>query len=94
MSTTFFPMSLPMSLQQVHNFVWSKYWIFPANKKGNTWSQVLLFCFAFGLAYAAQFFFLVTLVEVLGCNEYLAQFFGLFVYGAVNFLMNRRVTFR
>lgn len=78
---------------QTHNFLWSKYWIFPSEKKSNTWRQVLLFLIAFGLAYVAQFLFLVALVEGLHCNEYLAQFLGLFVYGAVNFLMNRRVTF-
>ena len=78
---------------QAHNFVWSKYWIFPTDKKGNTWRQVLLFSLAFGLAYVAQFFFLVVLVELLGCNEYLAQFLGLFVYGGVQFVMNRRLTF-
>ena len=78
---------------QTHNFIWSKYWIFPMDKKSNTWRQVLLFLIAFGLAYGAQFLFLIGLVEGLHCNEYLAQFLGLFVYGAVNFLMNRRVTF-
>ena len=78
---------------QTHNFLWSKYWIFPSEKKSNTWRQVLLFLIAFGLAYVAQFLFLVALVEGLHCNEYLAQFLGLFVYGVVNFLMNRRVTF-
>lgn len=86
-------------LAQVHNFLWSKYWIFPAagggrQTKSSTCRQVLLFCVAFGLAYGAQFLFLVTLVECLHCNEYLAQFLGLFIYGAVNFLMNKRVTFR
>ena len=80
-------------IAQTHNFLWSKYWIFPSEKKSNTWRQVLLFLIAFGLAYVAQFLFLVALVEGLHCNEYLAQFLGLFVYGAVNFLMNRRVTF-
>lgn len=78
---------------QAHNFVWSKYWIFPSNKKSNIWRQVLLFSIAFGLAYIAQFLFLVGLVEGMGCNEYLAQFLGLFVYGAVQFLMNKRLTF-
>ena len=79
---------------QTHNFIWSKYWIFPTYKKSNTWRQVLLFLIAFGLAYGAQFLFLVGLVEGLHCNEYLAQFLGLFVYGTVNFLMNKRVTFK
>lgn len=81
-------------LAQTNNFVWCKYWIFPTNKKSNTWRQVLLFLIAFGMAYGAQFLFLVLLVELLDCNEYLAQFLGLFIYGAVNFLMNKRITFR
>ncbi|MDM8336341.1 GtrA family protein [Mediterranea massiliensis] len=80
-------------LAQTHNFIWCKYWIFPTDKKSNTWRQVLLFLIAFGMAYLAQFLFIVVLVELLSCNEYLAQFLGLFVYGAVNFLMNKRVTF-
>ena len=33
-------------------------------------------------------------VEAFDCNEYLAQFLGLFVYGAINFLANRHITFR
>ena len=37
---------------------------------------------------------IIGLVEGLDCNEYLAQFLGLFIYGSVNFLMNKRVTFR
>ena len=81
-------------LAQTNNFVWCKYWIFPTNKKSNTWRQVLLFLVAFGMAYGAQFLFLIALVELLNCNEYLAQFLGLFVYGAVNFLMNKKITFR
>ena len=80
-------------LAQTHNFIWCKYWIFPTDKKSNAWRQVLLFLIAFGMAYLAQFLFIVVLVELLSCNEYLAQFLGLFVYGAVNFLMNKRVTF-
>lgn len=80
---------------QIHNFIWSKYWIFPTeNKKNSLWKQLLFFCSAFGLAYSAQFLFLVTLVECADVNEYLAQFLGLFIYGAVNFVINRRLTFR
>lgn len=85
-------------LAQIHNFLWSKYWIFPSDDgRGvatSTIRQVFLFLFAFALAYGAQFLFLVLLVETFHCNEYLAQFFGLFVYGTINFLMNRRVTFK
>ena len=80
---------------QIHNFIWSKYWIFPIeNKKNNIWKQMLFFCSAFGLAYSAQFLFLVTLVECGDVNEYLAQFLGLFIYGTVNFITNRKLTFR
>lgn len=80
-------------LAQIHNFIWSKYWIFPLNKKSNTLRQVLLFSLAFGIAYASQFFFLITLVELFCCDEYLSQLLGLFVYGTVNFLLNKRITF-
>ena len=80
---------------QIHNFIWSKYWIFPIeNKKNNIWKQMLFFCSAFGLAYSAQFLFLVTLVECGYVNEYLAQFLGLFIYGTVNFIVNKKLTFR
>ena len=84
-------------IAQTHNFIWCKHLIFPLDdkeKKSNTWRQVLLFSIAFGMAYLAQFLFLVVLVEALNCDEYLAQFLGLFIYGGVNFIMNRRITFR
>lgn len=82
-------------IAQINNFMWSKYWIFPAeNKKNSIWQQILFFCTAFGMAYSAQFLFLVLLVEVVDVNEYLAQFLGLFVYGTVNFLANKKITFR
>ena len=84
-------------IAQIHNFIWCKHWIFPLDdkeKKSNTWRQVLLFSIAFGMAYLAQFLFLVVLVEALNCDEYLAQFLGLFIYGGVNFIMNRKITFR
>ena len=80
---------------QIHNFIWSKYWMFPIeDKKNNIWKQILFFCSAFGLAYSAQFLFLVTLVECGDVNEYLAQFLGLFIYGTVNFIVNKKLTFR
>ena len=80
---------------QIHNFIWSKYWIFPIeNKKNNIWKQMLFFCSAFGLAYSAQFLFLVTLVECGDVNDYLAQILALFIYGTVNFIVNKKLTFR
>jgi putative flippase GtrA len=80
---------------QIHNFLWCKYWIFPkTNRKNSIWQQILFFCSAFAVAYISQFLFLILLVEVLGVNEYLAQFLGLFIYGAVNFMSNKKITFQ
>ena len=80
---------------QIHNFIWCKYWVFPTEDKKNTlWQQVLFFAMAFGIAYSAQFIFLIILVEAGDVNEYLAQFLGLFIYGTVNFITNRKLTFR
>ncbi len=82
-------------IAQIHNFIWCKYWIFPTEKrKNNIWKQILFFCSAFGIAYTAQFLFLILLVEVLDVNEYLAQFLGLFIYGGVNFVANKKITFK
>ena len=80
---------------QIHNFIWCKYWVFPTeDKKNNLWQQVLFFAMAFGIAYSAQFIFLIILVEAGDVNQYLAQFLGLFIYGTVNFITNRKLTFR
>ena len=82
---------------QIHNFLWCKYWIFPLDshiKKNSIWKQILFFICAFSIAYGAQFLFLLLEVEVFSINEYVAQFLGLFVYGAVNFISNKVVTFR
>ena len=76
----------------INNFFWSKYWVF-SSKVGSFWKEVPLFLLAFGSAYLAQFLFLLLLVEIFHMNEYLAQFLGLFIYGAVNFIMNRKITF-
>lgn len=76
----------------INNFFWSKYWVF-SSKEGNFLREVPLFLLAFGGAYLAQFLSLLVQVEGLGLNEYLAQFFGLFIYGAVNFVLNRKITF-
>lgn len=82
-------------IAQINNFIWCKYWIFPTEKRKNSvWKQILFFCSAFGVAYTAQFLFLVLLVEGLDVNEYLAQFLGLFIYGGVNFMVNKKITFK
>lgn len=77
----------------INNFVWSKYWVF-SSKQGRFAREIPLFLFAFLCAYGTQFLSLLLMVELLDYNEYLAQFLGLFVYGAVNFVMNRTITFK
>ena len=75
---------------QINNFLCCKYWIFPLDKetkKNSIQRQILFFLIAFVMAYSAQF-------VLLHLNEYLAQFFGLFVYGAVNFISNKMITFK
>ncbi len=76
----------------INNFFWSKYWVFSAGN-GFYGRQAILFLLAFACAYSAQFLALLTMVEVAGWNEYISQFIGLFIYGAVNFLMNKKITF-
>ena len=81
---------------QTNNFIWSKYWIFiNDNKKAKNgiFKEILFFASAFLVAYGLQFLFIVFLVEIVGMNEYLAQFLGLFVYGGVNYFANRFITF-
>lgn len=80
-------------IAQINNFFWSKYWIF-SSRSGKFHREIPLFLIAFGSAYCAQFLALLIMVEIFNLNEYLAQFFGLFIYGSVNYMMNKRVTFR
>ena len=96
LSYDYIPANFPAYIvAQIHNFIWCKYWVFPTeDKKNNLWQQVLFFAMAFGIAYSAQFIFLIILVEAGDVNEYLAQFLGLFIYGTVNFITNRKLTFR
>ena len=76
----------------LNNFFWSKFWVFSSGK-GQYLRQGLLFLVAFACAYGAQFLCLLGMVELLGWNEYISQFLGLFIYGAVNFILNKKVTF-
>lgn len=79
-------------LAQTNNFFWSKYWVFTSDNKKYK-HEIPLFLIAFGCAYILQFLTLLLLVEYFEVNEYLAQFLSLFIYGTVNFLMNKKLTF-
>ena len=80
-------------IAQINNFFWSKYWVF-SSRTGKLHREVPLFLIAFGCAYCAQFLALLVMVEIFNLNEYLAQFLGLFIYGAVNYMMNKKITFQ
>ena len=75
------------------SFVWNKIWVFKS-RQGKVVREIMLYLTAFGCASALQFAFLCCMVELAGLNEYLAQFLGLFVFGATNFIMNKLLTFK
>ena len=81
------------TLAQINNYLWCKYWVF-ISPNGKFQREIPLFLIAFGCAYLAQFFLLLLLVKVFHFDKYLAQFIGLCVYGVINYIMNRKVTFR
>lgn len=78
----------------VNSFVWSKLWVFKANHSNRIWREMLLFGVACLVAYGVQFACLLVMVKCISINEYMAQFLGIFVYGVINFIINRVFTFR
>lgn len=81
------------SVALVNNFIWNKIWVFKA-KGGNLIKEIALNLIAYGMAYLLQLGFSFSMVEWVGLNEYLAQFLGLFIFGATNFIMNKMLTFK
>lgn len=77
----------------VNSFIWSKLWVFKAQHSNRVWREVCFFAVASLVAYGVQFACLLFWVNCLSVNEYLAQFFGIFVYGVINFVINRLFTF-
>ena len=77
----------------VNNFVWNKLWVFRA-RGGNLLREIALNLIAYGTAYLLQLGCSFALADLLGMNEYVAQFIGLCVFGATNFIMNKLLTFK
>lgn len=77
----------------VNNFVCNKLWVFRA-RGGNLLREIALNLIAYGTAYLLQLGCSFALADLLGMNEYVAQFIGLFVFGATNFIMNKLLTFK
>ena len=71
------------------NYLWSNMAGYVAALVNNFfWSKYWVFSSGKGNFWKEIPLFLIDL------NEYLGQFLGLFVYGAVNFMMNKRLTFK
>lgn len=81
------------TLANISSFYWNKRWVFKS-KGGNVWQEIFWFLVAYLCAVGLQFAFFTMLISWLDVNEYLAQFLGMFVFGTVNFLMNKFVTFK
>ena len=81
------------AIARVNNFVWNKLWVFRA-RGGNLLREIALNLIAYGTAYLLQLGCSFALADLLGMNEYVAQFIGLFVFGATNFIMNKLLTFK
>ena len=81
------------ALAFVNNFYWNRVWVFRSND-GSVKRQAVLFLVAYGCAYLVQLAVVALLKQGVGLNDSLANFFGLFPFGATNFLMNKYLAFK
>ena len=56
--------------------------------------KLVLFAIAVGSAYGAQFLFLILMVEVGHVKKIVAQFLGMYIYGAINCIAKKRFTYK
>lgn len=80
-------------LALVNNFYWNRIWVFRSTGE-RMGRQALMFLAAYGIAYLVQLGVMAVLVQWLGVNKDLANFIGLFPFGATNFLLNKFFAFR
>lgn len=80
-------------LALVNNFYWNRIWVFRSTE-GRMGRQALMFLAAYGIAYLVQLGAVSVLVQWIGVNKDLANFIGLFPFGATNFLLNKFFAFR
>ncbi len=76
-----------------NNFYWNRVWVFKS-RSAAVRRQFLLFLTAYAVAYLVQLASVALLKQVVGLDENLANFIGLFPFGATNFLMNKFLTFQ
>lgn len=80
-------------LALVNNFYWNRIWVFRSTGE-RMGRQALMFLAVYGIAYLVQLGVIAVLVQWLGVNKDLANFVGLFPFGATNFLLNKFFAFR
>lgn len=80
-------------LALVNNFYWNRIWVFRSTGE-RMGRQALMFLAAYGIAYLVQLGVIAVLVQWLGVNKDLANFIGLYPFGATNFLLNKFFAFR
>jgi putative flippase GtrA len=76
----------------VNSFVMNRQWTFRSS--GHPGKQAVLFSLVFALSYGIQFVALLVQTEWLDVPVWLAQAVSMVLYTAVNFLLNKIVTFR
>lgn len=77
----------------VNNFYWNRVWVFKSRSTAVR-RQFFLFLTAYAVAYLVQLATVALLKQVCGLDETLANFIGLFPFGATNFMMNKFLTFQ
>lgn len=77
-----------------NSFFWNKYWVFAHSLQKRYWlTQLGLFLFTFFVCYSLQLFAFRYLLTI-GYNEYLSQLAGMVIYTALNFFLNKVLTFK
>lgn len=77
----------------VNFFIWNKIWVFKSHQ-GNVTKEITLNLTAYLSAYLIQLGATLALIHIAGTNEIWAQYLGLLVFGASNFLLNRNLVFK
>ena len=81
------------ALALVNNFYWNRRWVFRSTD-GAVARQAALFLTAYGCAYLVQLASVAVLVRWVALDANLANFIGLFPFGATNFILNKFLAFK
>ncbi|MBW7857392.1 MAG: GtrA family protein [Leptonema sp. (in: Bacteria)] len=76
----------------VNSFLMNRFWTF--RSRGQIGRQLFWFVLIFGISYLFQLAALLIQTNLIGVPIWLAQLISMAVYTAVNFVLNKIVTFR